>query len=69
VTRERVRNLMSHNHRDAIIVLSDRHDTFPESHLAAGQAKCVDLFTLEHFEFPLKVRFARCDSNALPDAL
>jgi hypothetical protein len=59
VARERVRNLMSHNHSDASIILGDRHYTFPESHLPAGQAECVHFFTLEDFKFPLTFRMER----------
>src|SRR5262249_49906401 len=69
MARECVRNFMSHNHRDAVVVLGDGHNTLPEGYLPAGQAKGVYLFTLEHLKFPLIVWSRRCGSDSLPHTL
>src|SRR5581483_11244831 len=59
VTRQRVRDFVAHDHGDAVVVLGDRHDAFPERDLAAGKREGVDLFSLDHVKLSLVLALVR----------
>jgi hypothetical protein len=57
--------LMPHDHGNAIVVLGDRHDAFPEGNLAPGEGKGVNFFALKDAKLPFVIWLICCRSDAL----
>src|SRR5215510_10200090 len=60
-------DFMAHDYGDTVIVLTHRHNPFPEGHLPAGQGKRVNFFTLDDIKFPLELWLVGGSRDPLSD--
>jgi metallophosphoesterase superfamily enzyme len=67
MARQRVSDLVTHDHSDSVIVLGDGHHPFPKSNLASGKRKSVYFFSLNEDKLPFVFWLVCGSGNALSD--
>ena len=68
MARQRVSDLMAHDHGDAVVVLSHWHHPLPKNHFVARKRKGVDFFSLNKVELPFVVWLICRRGDTLTDA-